>query len=228
MIDAEQINCEKDVITGYCRVKNISNQRFGMLTAIKFAYVKNSKAYWEFLCDCGCSAIKQSNSVIYKTIDGATPNCGCMTEKFRRNNSPMLRHGMTGHPAHSGWSAMKHRCTNKKNIKWHLYGGKGISICDRWMESFENFWEDMGATWSPGLTLDRIDGNGNYEPSNCRWATKQQQARNTSAARMVMTEFGEMQLCVAAEIAGISGDAICGRIKRGWSVQELLTSSRRK
>lgn len=83
------------------------------------------------------------------------------------------------HPAYGTWLNMRQRCNNPHNPKYRLYGGRGIVICERWMQSFENFIEDMGPKPSPEHSIDRIDGDGNYELSNCRWATKKEQATNT-------------------------------------------------
>lgn len=91
------------------------------------------------------------------------------------------KHGMTDHPIHNAWLNMKQRCYNFKFKQYKDYGGRGIKICDRWLESFENFYEDMGSTWKPGLTLDRINNDGNYELGNCRWITRKEQLLNRRA-----------------------------------------------
>lgn len=91
-------------------------------------------------------------------------------------SSKMTRHGLTGSPTYNTWASMKQRCLNPNSPKYRLYGGRGITICDRWLK-FENFLADMGER-PPGLTLDRIDNDGDYEPGNCRWATSTQQIAN--------------------------------------------------
>ncbi len=119
------------------------------------------------------------------------------------------------------WAAMRTRCTNPRQKDWHSYGGRGISVCSRW-DLFENFLADMGECPS-GHTLDRINSNGNYEPSNCRWATPQQQSRNTK--RTVLIEFAGRRLCLkewATEI-GIPYGALYSRIRYGWPLERVLT-----
>ena len=109
----------------------------------------------------------------FKVKSGRAKSCGC-AQRFRL--SKPLTHGMSYSKEYRIWEHMISRCSNPKNTHFHNYGGRGIEVCDRWIDSFENFYEDMGL--SNGLTIDRIDVNGNYEPGNCRWIPKSAQARN--------------------------------------------------
>jgi hypothetical protein len=121
------------------------------------------------------------------------------------------------------WQAMKRRCLDPNNKYWRHYGGRGIEVCERWLNSFENFLADMGER-PKGLTLDRYpDNDGNYEPDNCRWATPKQQGRNNSRSRLI-THNG-LTKCMAewAEISGISYHTLIGRIDAyGWSIEKAL------
>lgn len=126
-------------------------------------------------------------------------------------------------PEFMAWRAMKFRCTNPHAVQWKNYGGRGITICDRW-QTFANFLTDMGRRPGARYSLDRIDVNGNYEPSNCRWATTYQQAHNKRNSRMIT--FGAKTQTIAQwgyEI-GLSPQAIRYRLKTGWSVEEALTA----
>ena len=104
----------------------------------------------------------------------------------------MTRHGGYRHPAYHSHASMKQRCLNPKAPKWLLYGGRGIKVCRRWM-TFAAFWADMGATWKPGTSLGRIDGDGDYKPGNVRWETRLEQARNRTfrkASYPMMARWG--------------------------------------
>lgn len=111
---------------------------------------------------------------------------------------------------------MKMRCTNPNDTRFHRYGGRGIKVCERWMTSFGNFLIDMGEKPFPRASIDRIDCDGNYEPTNCRWATQKQQGRNTSTNRY-LTIDGEIKTCAEwSDISGISKGTLSARLKNGW------------
>lgn len=160
------------------RAVDISGVRFGMLTArsrIPGARIGCSTA-WECACDCGGFRVASASAL----RKGVVYSCGCA--RSVPYTSP-LTHGRTGSATYSAWSAMKRRCLGKASTGFHRYGGRGIRICERWRDSFENFLADMGER-PEGHTLDRIDVNGNYEPGNCRWATRREQNRNTRQTRL--------------------------------------------
>jgi len=126
-------------------------------------------------------------------------------------------HHMSLHPAYNSWKAAKARCETPTWPDYHLYGGRGIKVCERW-QSFENFWTDMGPTWRPRLSLDRHpNGDGDYEPGNVRWATKKQQADNRSTNRIIDTPKGPMNVTQAAAEFGISPKTIFARMRYGWT-----------
>jgi len=115
------------------------------------------------------------------------------------------------------------RCTKPEKSTYRFYGGRGIKVCDRWRESYENFIEDVGPRPSPEHSLDRIDNSGDYCPENVRWATKKEQARNKRNNRMIEYRGEQKALAEWAEIAGIAPQALTRRLGRGWSMEDAMS-----
>jgi hypothetical protein len=116
---------------------------------------------------------------------------------------------------------MRRRCHSQSNAGYHLYGGRGITVCDRW-NAFVPFWEDMGPTWQRGLSLERVNNDLGYQPDNCRWATNHEQTRNTRRNRHIQTPWGPMIVADAALKAGVSRKVVLWRIAAGWPEGRLL------
>lgn len=153
-------------------------QRFGRLVVVKrVANNKRGQARWLCKCDCGQSCERNS----YNLRAGVTKSCGCLRKEMGATLGRSTRthgHASSRSLTYNTWTKMKDRCNNPKHTKWRLYGGRGITVCDRWMNSFEDFLADMGER-PPGMSIDRYpDKDGNYEPGNCRWATLEQQNQN--------------------------------------------------
>ena len=158
---------------------DMSGKTFDRLTVIQFDKISNYRGYW--LCRCSCG---KTVSVSGKRLrDGNTKSCGC---KNINNPGRPLKHGYRSSlsencmrtKTYKCWVNMKNRCLNPNVKGYEYYGGRGITVCDRWKNSFENFLVDMGEPPSPELSIDRIDNDGNYEPGNCKWSTKYEQVHN--------------------------------------------------
>lgn len=160
---------------------DLTGQKFGQLTVIKPLDVQEKSSFkWECLCTCG-----QTTNVNSANLrNNSTNSCGCLRKKI--SSEKFKTHGKTKSGTYRSWSGMKTRCFNKKSTNYYLYGGRGITVCDRWSK-FELFLEDMGER-PIGKSLDRIDVNGNYEPSNCQWASDEEQSQNKRKTKMFNKE----------------------------------------
>ena len=154
---------------------DITGQRFGRLIAKKPMEHTPQGVLWLFVCDCGNSHKRLAKEIRYK---GSKASCGCWKKQISSERCLLLNktHGMTSTRTWNSWISMRDRCRNPNAPKFHHYGGRGITVCQKW-ESFPVFLEDMGER-PADTTLDRIDVNGMYEPSNCRWATHKEQRAN--------------------------------------------------
>lgn len=149
---------------------DLTGHRFGKLVAMRRAPNKGAFTRWECICDCGKMIVTFSNGL----RSGHAKSCGCLKSYLSKERA--LRHGMYRTKTYSSWRAMLSRCRNRKDVSFPYYGGRGIKVCDRW-KSFDNFFEDMGER-PTNTTIDRLSSDGNYEPGNCRWATREEQDAN--------------------------------------------------
>lgn len=195
---------------------------FGRLTAVAYMGKAESGAkLWKCICECGNECVVQGGAL----TTGHTRSCGCYFREISRSTN--TKHGESGKntsPEYVAWSGMIDRCYREKNKSYHRYGGRGIKVCGRWRSSFEVFLADMGRKPSQDHSIDRYpNGDGDYEPGNCRWATDTEQARNT--ARNVLLTWNGVTKCVNewAEEVGIHWRTIHHRVRLGWQVERMLT-----
>jgi len=189
-------------------MKDRTGERYGMVVVVSPVGVEtNGTVKWKCICDCG--------STFIKTISDQRVSCGCKKAQTGYLNK---RHGMSESPEYTVWLGMRGRVLRKTDKRYGSYGGRGIKICKRW-DLFENFYKDMGAR-PAGFTLERINNNGDYKPSNCRWASWEDQRRNT---RKSLVHKGETA-AEASRRLGMNSGEVSHRIKRGWSIEKAFTT----
>lgn len=196
---------------------DLIGQRFGNLTVIKkLSLRKNSHVIWECLCDCGNS----HNVSTTHLRKGVIKSCGCRLFRRKHGHATQNNHSKT----YKAWASVISRCENPNNKAYCNYGGRGIKVCDRWKKSFENFLADMGESPSTNHSIDRINVNGDYEPENCRWIPIAEQSRN-QRRNVFLTYQGQTMLLVDwVEKTGIDQSTISHRLKKGWSVEDALST----
>lgn len=207
----------KPSVNGGRPIINLSGLVFRKLKAIDLAGItKTGHTVWNCVCDCGNNCIAYSSEL----KRGGKGSCGCLAKEPRN-----FTHKMSYSPEFKCWSRMKARCLNKNHDMFKHYGGRGIKVCGRWINSFENFFLDMGNKPSSKHTIERTNNNGNYEPSNCRWALNSEQQNNTR--KNVFIEHLGLKLTVSqwSRKTGIGISTITYRFKKGWSVEEILETA---
>ena len=190
---------------------------YGELTITGFAGPdEQGKSTYRCRCNCGNETVTRGTNL----KNGQTQSCGCLAKRAASVSNKT--HGLSRSPEYIAWMAMKERCLNSKNKGFPGYGGRGITVCDRWKNSFENFIADMGPRPSPHHSIDRINNNGNYEPDNCRWADVFTQVNNRSVTIKELVDGVEMTSREFCTKYGISRSSIgYHRKKHGLTLQEI-------
>jgi len=181
------------------------------------------KQIWRCRCDCGNEVeVMDCNLTNPKRH---TASCGCL-QKLRTARANRT-HGKTNHRLYGVWCAMLQRCRTPSCKSYERYGGRGIRVCKRW-KKFVNFLKDMEHEFKEGLTLERVANDGNYSPSNCRWATRKEQANNTRRNVQLTYNNKTLSLSEWSNLVGVMKPTVWSRIKRGWTVDMALTTPARR
>lgn len=199
---------------------DIVGHKYDRLTVLSYHSTYGGKRHFNCRCVCGNITI----SSISALRNGKTRSCGCLQREMAKIYGGSNRtHGLSKNRVYQIWAGIKKRCRNKKAQKYHLYGGRGILMDDRWLNSFDEFFKDMGLPPSNKHSIERIDSNGNYTPSNCKWATQREQCNNTSRNRFLSIKGEKITLTNAARMFNIPEHRLRGRLNRGWSVDQAVS-----
>lgn len=208
-------------------VRSISHvgEKFGLLTIAAHCFV-GGRSMVDCVCDCGGTTTTR----LSRLKNGQTRSCGCLIgvhmREFGRIHRKSALHGhcmnYRNTLTYSSWGSMKGRCLNPYDPVFEAYGGRGITVCERWLD-FANFLADMGERTSKSLSLDRIDNSRGYEPENCRWADYKTQNRNTRQNRLLTHDGKTQPVVIWAEQVGLSYHVLWKRLERGWSAQKALS-----
>jgi len=196
-------------------MEDLTGKKFGRLTVVNYFGNKGkTKYYWNCVCDCGRKSIVQRGHL----KNGKIKSCGCFhIDKITKHNKSRTK-------LYHVFQCMKDRCFNKKSLLYKYYGERGITICNKWLKNYELFQQwayDNG--YKSGLSIDRINNNGNYEPSNCRWANAKTQNNNLRSNRFITLNGKTKTLTQWAEIIGIKAMTLTKRIENGWDIEKALT-----
>lgn len=201
---------------------DLINKQFGKLVVLQ-RHPENNKAgksRWVCKCSCGTEVIVNSGNL----TSGHTRSCGCLVmehckTKLKASHSS---HGLSKTPEYETWLAIRKRCHDESAKDYYRYGGRGIAVCERWRESFEAFYQDMGPRPSPEHSIDRKDNNAGYSPNNCRWATKEEQANNRSTNVTHLIDGESLTLAQIARAYQLNPMTIKRRLKCCKTIVEAI------
>ena len=197
------------------KITDIAGQKFERWTVLKFDKIVGSHSYWICKCDCGNIKSVRKNCL----IRGETKSCGCLNREITKKR--LTTHGMYYTKTYNSWLRMIQRCNNPNISNYKNYGGRGITVCKRWLK-FENFYADMGNK-PERFSLDRIDNNKGYYKENCRWVTQKEQCRNRRNNVNITYKKKTKLLLIWSEELGINYNVLWQRIKKyNWSVEKAF------
>lgn len=203
------------------KIIDLTGQKIGRLTVVERGpNTGQGRAQWLCRCACGSEKLVKAENL----SGGHTKSCGCLGNEQRRmnaNSRSLTPKERKLSPTKRTWEAMIRRCTDPKMPNFHKYGGRGITVCDRWRHSFSDFIADMGEK-PDGMSLDRVDNQGHYTAENCRWATPEEQSNNRRGNRFITHEGRTLTVAQWSRETGIKHCTILQRLKKGWEVSRVL------
>lgn len=188
--------------------------------------------FWICDCSCGKTSLRINAAGLFKAVAGkpGTYSCKCLQKELISKRSRVhneTHYGKSSTPEYTTWCHMRRRCSSHASQDFFRYGGRGIKICERWND-YRLFLADMGRKPSPNHSIERIDNAGNYDPNNCRWASKSEQARNTRRNRVIEIDGVKKILVEWSEMSGVNGPVILRRLKMGWDAKRAVFEKVRK
>jgi hypothetical protein len=204
-------------VQGMVAIRDLTGQRFSRLTVISLdpERTASGKARWLCRCDCGTELIVTGGNL----CSGNSESCGCYSREVSATINK--KHGMSYTKEFGIWLTMNQRCSNPAVLHYDRYGGRGIAVCDRWIDSFEAFYADMGPRPTTRHTIERRDNDKDYEPDNCYWATYAEQGLNK--INTVRHPDG-IPLAIKAREAGLSPKTVYARLWNGWTIERALST----
>lgn len=203
---------------------NLIGNKYGKLTVLKLLGRKEESNYknrppfiWKCVCDCNNQKIATTNQL----RSGDLKSCGCLYKTIN------ITHNMSNTIEYKSWSEMKNRCNNKNSHNYERYGKRGIKVCNRWLNSFENFLEDMGSRPN-NTSLDRINNNQGYYPKNCKWSSPKEQSRNRRSNRIFEFEGKKLSLIEITEKLNLNYKTVHNRLTNGMSFKEAISKPKMK
>lgn len=203
------------------KIKDLKGEKFGFLEVVELSGErKHGRAVW--ICRCECGNVTKVTSPNLQ--NGSTISCGCYSKEILKKSR--LKHGLYNTRLYNIYICMKERCYNQKATSYCNYGGRGISVCEEWLSDFMNFYNwAMLNGYSDDLTIDRIDSDGNYEPDNCRWATRKTQNNNTRKNRKIFYKDKLRTVSEISEMMGIKRSTLVSKLNKGITIEAILKES---
>lgn len=204
--------------------KDLTGQRFGRLVCIRH-FIKDHMSWWVCKCDCGKEHTTRANAL----KRGMVRSCGCLQRDWGKSGRSNKSHGITNHPLYRVYHSMKDRCYRPNDAEYHNYGGRGITMCDEWKNDVGAFYNwAIAHGYKKGLSIDRINPNGNYCPENCRWADWVTQGNNKRTCHYMTLNNETHTMTEWAKILNIPLTMLKSRIRRGWPTEKCLLAPRQR